>query len=79
MTGEVITLMSCNTLSDARMSLLCFKLHVLETIVESRFEILPRDVFLQVSFEQIYYAFAKKPDKLFWAKLNEKSFAFVGK
>ena len=34
---------------------------------------------LQVSFEQICYAFAKKPDKLFWARLKEKTFAFVGK
>ena len=34
---------------------------------------------LPVSFEQIYYAFAKNPEKLFWARLKEKSFAFVGK
>ena len=34
---------------------------------------------LQVSFEQIYYAFAEKPDKLFWARLREKTFAFAGK
>ena len=34
---------------------------------------------LQVSLEQIYYAFAKKPDKLFWARLKEKILAFVGK
>ena len=34
---------------------------------------------LQVSYEQIFYAFAKKPDKLFWARLKEKIFAFVGK
>ena len=34
---------------------------------------------LQVWFEQIYYAFAKKPDELFWARLKEKTFAFVGK
>ena len=34
---------------------------------------------LQVSSEQIYYAFAKKPDKLFWARLKGKTFAFVGK
>ena len=33
----------------------------------------------QFSFEQIYYAFAKKPDKLFWERLKEKTFAFVGK
>ena len=34
---------------------------------------------LQVSFAQIYYEFAKKPDKLFWARLKEKTFAFLGK
>ena len=34
---------------------------------------------LQVSFEQIHYAIAKKPDKLFWAGLKELIFAFVGK
>ena len=34
---------------------------------------------LQVSFEQIYYAFAKKPDKLFWARLKKVTFAFAGK
>ena len=34
---------------------------------------------LQVSFQQIFYAFAFKPDKFFWARLKEKTFAFVGK
>ena len=34
---------------------------------------------LKVSFEQIFYAFAKEPDKLFWARLKEKTFAFAGK
>ena len=34
---------------------------------------------LRVSFEQIYYAFAKKPDKPFWGRLKEKTFAIVGK
>ena len=33
----------------------------------------------QLSFEQKYYAVAKKPDKLFWARLKEKTFAFVAK
>ena len=32
---------------------------------------------LPVSFEQIYYAITKKPEKLFWARLKEKTFAFV--
>ena len=34
---------------------------------------------LQVSFESIYYAFAQKPSKLFWARLNKVGFAFAGK
>ena len=34
---------------------------------------------LQVCFGQIYYAFAKKQDKLFWARLKEKTFAIAGK
>ena len=34
---------------------------------------------LQVSFQRFYYAFAKKLDKLFSARLKEKTFAFVGK
>ena len=33
---------------------------------------------LQVSFEQIYYAFAKKQDKLFWTRRKEKTFVCVG-
>ena len=34
---------------------------------------------LQVSFEQIYYAFAEKLDKLFWTRLKEKGFVFEEK
>ena len=34
---------------------------------------------LQVSLEQFFYEFTKKPDKLFWARLKEKTFEFVGK
>ena len=34
---------------------------------------------LQLSFEQIHYAFAKKPDTLRYSRLKEKIFAFVGK
>ena len=34
---------------------------------------------LQVSFEQIYYAFAERPDKLFWARLKKLAVAFAGK
>ena len=34
--------------------------------------------FLQVCFEKIYYKFAEEPDELFWARLIEKTYAFVG-
>ena len=34
---------------------------------------------LQVSFKQIFYAFVKTPDELFWARLKEKISDFVGK
>ena len=34
---------------------------------------------LQVNSEQIFYAFPKKLDELFWARMKEKTFAFVGK
>ena len=33
----------------------------------------------QVSFEEIYYTFAKKLDKIFRTTLKEKTFAIVGK
>ena len=82
MTGGVITLLSCNPLSDARMSLLCVR--VVRFRDNSRtllwkFATWCLFYLLQVSFEQIFYAFAKKPDKLFWARLKEKFFACVGK
>ena len=34
---------------------------------------------LPLSFQQIYYAFAKKRHELSWARLKEKTFAFMGK
>ena len=34
---------------------------------------------LQVSFAHIYYAFAEKLDKLFWARMKKVTFAFAGK
>ena len=35
---------------------------------------------LQVSFEQIFFGIRKKkPDKILWARLKEKSFALQGK
>ena len=58
------------------------KLFSSEREPELRIEVLPCHVFfilLQLSFQQIFYAFAKKPDKLFWKRLEEKTFAFAGK
>ena len=34
---------------------------------------------LQDSFEKIYYTFAQEPDKRFWTRLKEKTFALVEK
>ena len=34
---------------------------------------------LQVSIEKIYYASKEKPDKLFWTRLKEKTFAIAAK
>ena len=34
---------------------------------------------LQVYFEKTYYTNAEEPDKVFRARLKEKTFAFVGK
>ena len=34
---------------------------------------------LQVSFEHIYYAFANKPDKIFWIRLKVMIFALARK
>ena len=34
---------------------------------------------LQVSSKKIYYIFAEEPDKLFWPRMQEKTFAFVVK
>ena len=34
---------------------------------------------LQISLESIYYAFAKKTDKLIWARLKKVTFALAGK
>ena len=75
-----MTCMSCNSSSDATMTLLCFQLFLLKTVVEPRFEVVCHVTSfyaLQVSFEQVYYAFAKKPDYLFWTTLQEVTFAFV--
>ena len=81
MTGGVITFMGCKTTLGARMSLICFQNARVRDNCRTRSKFLPRDVFyaLQVSFEQIQYAFAKKFDKLFRTTLKEMTFALVGK
>ena len=67
--------MSCKPFRTPQFLFFAFKLNVLETKVEARFETLPCDVFSCSAgfFEQIFYAFAKKLDKLFWARLKEKT------
>ena len=32
---------------------------------------------LKVSFEEVYYTFAEEPDKLFWGRLKENTFALL--
>ena len=74
--------MSCNSLSDARMSLLCFQVVRFTDNLSNlalKFYHVMSSYALQVSFVQNYYALAKKPNKLFWARLKEKTSAFVGK
>ena len=82
MMGGEITLMSCNTISDARMSLLCcqvVRFRDKSRLYHLKFYHVMSFYASQVSFERIYYAIANKPDKVFWARLKEKTFAFVGK
>ena len=82
MMGGEITLMSCNPLSDARMSLFCFQVVLFRDNslnLALKFCHVMSFYALHVSFEQIYYAFAKKLHKLFWARLKQETFAFVGK
>ena len=58
-----------------------FKLFFLVIVTKLRLETLTRDVFLWFAsfFEQIYYAFAEKPDELFWERLKKMTFAFAEK
>ena len=74
--------MRSKSLLDARLSLLCVQVvRFRNNTRTSLWNFTTWCLFyaLQVSFEQIYYAFAMKPDELFWARLKEKTFAFVGK
>ena len=71
---RVIIFLSRSSFSDARTSLLCFQVILLKRAIELNFEF----VTLSRFFEKIYYTFAEEPDKLFWTRLKEKSFAIVG-
>ena len=54
----------------------------LERAIVSSFNFLSRYVFfnaLRIYFQKIFYALAEEPDKLFWARLKERTFAFVGR
>ena len=73
MMGRVINFMGCSLLRKPDCLFFASKLFVLETKVKVRCEFLPRDAFSYFAgfVEQIYYAFAKKLDKLFWTTLKE--------
>ena len=66
--GGVLTFMSCRPFSDAKTSLLYYQVFFSGRTIDLCFESLSRDVLhpLQVCFENIYYAFAEKPDNFFW-------------
>ena len=81
MVGGGMAFLSFDPFSDARMSLLCSQLIFLERATKLLFKFLSGDVFfgLQVSFHMNYYTFAEEPHNLFWTRLKEEIFAFVGK
>ena len=74
-------IMSCKRFSTTECHLFPSKWFVSETMIKHCFEILPSDVFftLQVSFQQIYYAIAKQPDKLISTTLKEMTLPHVEK
>ena len=77
-----MTAISCNPFSDDRRFLLCFQVVLFSDGIQTSSSKLYHAMSfydLQVSFQQIYYAFAQKPDKLFWAGLKKVTFAFAGK
>ena len=72
----------CKPFSDNRALLFCFLQVVLfsDSSQISSWNFTMCCLFMVCNFfEQIYYAFAEKPDKLFWARVKEKTFAIVGK
>ena len=81
MMGGVYTFKNSKLLSDARISLFCFNVGLFKKISNSILEFchVMSSYALNFSFEQIYYAFAEEPDKLFQARLKEEAFAIAGK
>ena len=73
--------MKCNLSRMQQLLFFASKRFFLKKAIKHRFENLSVDVFyaLQVSFEMIYYAFAKEPGEILWARLEEKFLEFVGK
>ena len=66
MTGRIMTFISWKPFSHAGTSFFANKLFFLGKATEFRSETSPSNVFFQqVSIEQIYYAFAEKPNNLF--------------
>ena len=82
MTGGVIILKSCKPLSDDRISLLCFQVvHFRDKSRNSLWKFATWYLFMLCRFPLSRFIMhsQKKPDKLFWARLKEKFFAFGGK
>ena len=80
MTGGLKTLMSCKPSSDARISLLCFQVVRFETILELRFEILPRDAILCFAgfLGADLLCIRKETGRTFLSKTEEKEFCICG-
>ena len=72
---------NCRPFSDARTSLFCFRVILFRK--NNRFSLWNFVMWcffaLQVSFENIYYAFAEKLDERTWTRLKEKAFPSVEK
>ena len=77
-----MNLLSCNHFSDARTSLFCLQVILFRENNQTSFSKINNVVSfyaVQVSFKKIFYICAQEPDEMFWARLKEKTFAFVGK
>ena len=81
MTGGVITLMSCNLLSDARISLLCFQVvHFRDNSQTSLGNFATWCLFMLFRFLLSRFIMQSQRNRInFWARLKEKICAFVGK